>query len=63
MKVTTSLFRALRQWFATTGVTARAIEEMADYRYEDYAQDRFDKLERHIALLEQQAVLTGSKPR
>lgn len=55
-------FNALKTWARNTFQTLKAIEGAVDYHYEDHAQERFTRLERRVALLEQQLVLSGRKP-
>jgi len=54
-------FTALSAWSRKALRSIKAFEDALDYRYEDYAQDRFAKLEKRVDLLEKQAVPTALK--
>lgn len=43
----------VKTWGRQTFQVLRAFEEAVEYRYEDYAQDRFARLEQRVAALEQ----------
>ncbi len=55
-------FDTLKTWARNAFQTLKAIERTVDYRYEDYAQDRFNRLEQRLAVLERQLVRPGHKP-
>jgi len=48
-------FTAIAAWARTAYHVLKNLEEAAHYRYEDYAQDRFKRLEQRLATLEDQA--------
>ncbi len=41
-------------WFQKAYNVLKRLEEAADYRYEDHAEERFKKLEHRLAALENQ---------
>lgn len=41
-------------WFRRVYEVFKRMEEAVDYRYEDYAEGRFKRLERRLAFLESQ---------
>jgi hypothetical protein len=46
------LLTAAKTWGHKAFLAARAFEEAMDYRYEDHAQGRFERLEQRVASLE-----------
>jgi hypothetical protein len=42
----------LKAWAGRTFRVLKAFEEAIEYRFEDYAEERIDGLERRVALLE-----------
>jgi hypothetical protein len=47
-----SALRAVSAWFRNIYETLKRAEDAMDYRYEDYAELRFRKLEQRIVVLE-----------
>ena len=45
---------AISAWIRSAYQVLKNLEAAADYRYEDYAQDRFRRLEQRLAALESQ---------
>ncbi|HEV2112049.1 MAG TPA: hypothetical protein VGT99_11900 [Gammaproteobacteria bacterium] len=43
---------AIGAWFRRVYDVLKRMEEAVDYKYEDYAQERFKKLEQRLASLE-----------
>ena len=43
---------AVGTWFRRAYDVLKKIEEAVDYNYEDYAEERFKKLEQRLAILE-----------
>ena len=43
---------AVGAWFRRTYHVLKRMEEAVDYRYEDYAEERFKKLEQRLTALE-----------
>ena len=48
------VLKAVGAWFRKVFHVIKRLEELNDYRYEDYAQDRFNKLEQRLGALENQ---------
>lgn len=45
---------AVGAWFRRAYDVLKRMEDAVDYRYEDYAEERFKKMERRLATLENQ---------
>jgi hypothetical protein len=48
------ILKSIGAWFRKVFHVIKRMEELNDYRYENYAQDRFDRLEQRLAVLEDQ---------
>lgn len=53
----------LKTWGRKAFHTLKAFETAVDYRYEDYAQERFERLEQRVAALEERMPPAARGPR
>jgi|GEM_PF-3168402 len=57
-----SPFSPLRNWARRTFLALKTMEKAMDYRFEDYAQERLQGLERRVAALEDGQAEPGALP-